>query len=249
MPPPTRVIAVPVSPPQAVPVVSAEHWPVTDRVPGVGVVLAHGAGSTRSNPLLRTVAAGLQAAGHPALLFNFGYSEAGRKSPDPPARLLSAWADVAAAAPALLGVRGPLVLGGRSMGGRIATLAVAEETPAAGLLLLAYPLHPPGRKERLRTEHWPTLRVPLLFVHGDRDTFNDLELFARERTKLAGAEVGEHLLSGADHGFRVRRADGHDQAAVLPAVVAATVRWLATLRAPHGPPPADRTSGPDGEAR
>ena len=224
-------VEIPLLEPQGVATVSGERWRVRGaRGRGAhGVVLAHGAGSSRRQPLLREVAAGLQAAGHPVLLFNFAYSEAGRRGPDAAPRLLAVWRDVAKVAPRLLAVRGPLVLGGRSMGGRMATMAVAEGLDAAGLVLLAYPLHLPGRHDRLRTDHWPALDVPMLFVHGDRDAFNDLVLFTHERPKLAHAAVSEHLLPGADHGFRVRKSDGFAQADVVPAVVAAVDRWLRAI--------------------
>jgi predicted alpha/beta-hydrolase family hydrolase len=121
----------------------------------------------------------------------------------------------------------PLVLGGRSMGGRIASHLATQGEPCAGLALIGYPLHPAGRPERLRSAHWPALRVPVLFVQGDRDRLCDLELLERERRRLPGRTGSRvHLLAGADHGLRMR---GRDPQQVSAEVVTALTCWLATL--------------------
>jgi predicted alpha/beta-hydrolase family hydrolase len=200
---------------------------------GAGLVLGHSAGARVTDPPLGHVAAGLAARGHPVLGFNFAYSEAGRRLPDPAARLESAFRDAVALARPLLG--GPLVLGGRSMGGRIASHLAAQGEPCAGLVLLCYPLHPAGRPERLRTAHWPALRVPLLFVQGDADDLCDLDLLERERRlHLGGADSRVHVLAGADHDLRV---PGRPHAQVLDEVVAVVAEWLraAALQAAAGP--------------
>ena len=114
------------------------------------VVLAHGAGGNRRNPLLVTVAAGVAAAGHRVLLTNFPYTEDKRRAPDPPALLEATIDAVAAYAEETLGAR-RVVLGGKSMGGRMASQLVARGRPAAGLVFLGYPLHPPGRVTRCGT--------------------------------------------------------------------------------------------------
>jgi uncharacterized protein len=190
-----------------------------------GVVLAPGAGSQVSGAALGGVAAGLAARGHPVLAFNFAYAERRRPFPDPPARLESAWRDAVAFARARL--RGPLVLGGRSMGGRIATHLAAAGEPCAGLALLAYPLHPPGQPQRLRTDHWPQLTVPVLFVQGDHDELCDLDLLERQRReRLGGAPSRLHLLPGADHDFQV---PGRDRDDVLDEVAAVVAGWTAGL--------------------
>jgi predicted alpha/beta-hydrolase family hydrolase len=190
-----------------------------------GVVLAPGAGSQVSGPSLAGVAAGLAARGHPVLAFNFAYAERRRPFPDPPARLESAWRDAVAFARARL--RRPLVLGGRSMGGRIATHLAAAGEPCAGLVLLAYPLHPPSQPQRLRTDHWPRLTVPVLFVQGDHDELCDLDLLQWERReRLGGAPSRLHLLKGADHDFQV---PGRDRDEVLDEVAAVVAGWAASL--------------------
>lgn len=222
-------LRLPLRPPQAVGEAPAQLWlPDTD-ARRLGVVLAPGAGGDLTNATLQTVARGLADAGHPVLLFDFGYRAAGQRRPDPAPRLLSAWADAVALAREHVGER-PLVLGGRSMGGRIATLLVADAAlpGCAGLVLLGYPLHPPGRREKLRTAHWPRLRPPLLFVQGERDTLCDLDVFEQERAKLAG-DVDLHVLAAADHSFRVRARDGRPASEVSDEVVATVVDWVDAL--------------------
>lgn len=220
-------LRLPLSQPQVVEDTTVLQWQPAGGAgqPRPGVVLAPGAGSQVSGPSLGGVAAGLAARGHPVLAFNFAYAERRRPFPDPPARLESAWRDAVAFARARL--RGPLVLGGRSMGGRIATHLAAAGEPCAGLALLAYPLHPPGQPERLRTDHWPRLTVPVLFVQGDHDELCDLDLLERQRReRLGGAPSRLHLLAGADHDLQV---PGRDRDAVLDEVAAVVAGWAAGL--------------------
>jgi predicted alpha/beta-hydrolase family hydrolase len=221
-------LRLPLTQPQAVEDTTALHWPPRGgplRRPGL--LLAPAAGARATNPLLAWVASSLAGNGHPVVAFDFASTEAGRRLPDPPARLESAFRDAIAFAEGLLqGLVGPdpLVLGGRSMGGRIASQVAAQGGRCAGLVLLGYPLHPPGRPEKLRTAHWPLLRVPMLFVHGDRDALCDPDLFERERRlRLVDAPTRVHLLHGADHGFRVA---GRRQADVLAEVAGVVVDWL-----------------------
>ena len=220
---------VPLTPPQSRDATGGLLWrPASATAADVpGVVLGHGAGSTMHSPILAAVAAGLAGQGHPVAAFNFAYAEAGRRGPDPMPRLESAFRDAVATFLAEVGQR-PLILGGRSMGGRVASRIVAQSEPCAGLLLLGYPLHPAGKPDQLRVDHWPALDVPLLFVSGTRDSLFSLELFERHRASLPGP-VTLHVLDGADHGFHVRRSDGRSDAEVLDEVVTASVRWVAGL--------------------
>ena len=134
------------------------------------VLLAHGAGADMHATALTTVADALAAAKIPSLRFNFPYMAAGRRGPDRPPVLEAAVREAAVELAAQAKV--PLdriVLGGRSMGGRIASVVAADPDdplPALGLVLLGYPLHPPGKPQTLRTEHFPRIRVPCLFVSG-----------------------------------------------------------------------------------
>lgn len=214
-------------PPQAVTASDAIVWspqPGTDRP---GLVLGHGAGSDLTDPVLRAVGRGLGERGVPVMAFNFGYAQARRRRPDAMGKLESAYRDAVAEARRRFGQR-PLVLGGRSLGGRVASHVVADGEPAAGLCLLGYPLHPAGQPERLRTGHWDRLEVPTLMISGDRDRLCDLSLLDQEIPRL-GVSPHVHVVAGADHAFAVRQRDARDAAEVLREVVDVTDDWLRSL--------------------
>jgi predicted alpha/beta-hydrolase family hydrolase len=203
--------------------------------PDRAVLLAHGAGSDRNAPPLRAVAEALEAAGIPSLRFDFPYRIAGRKAPDRPPVLLAAVREAAAELAKQTGLPPErLVLGGRSMGGRYCSLAVGDPDdplPALGLLLLGYPLHPAGKPDSLRMEHFPRLKIPVLFLSGDRDALAgkpDLEKWA---ATIPG-RVDFHWLAGGDHGFRVPKSlGGQGEATVLAEVADVSARWVADLPA------------------
>ncbi len=144
------------------------------------VLLAPGAGADRDHPTLVALETALRI---PVVRVDFPYRKAGRKAPDRAPVAVGHLRQEAAAAVAAHRIRaGRLVLGGRSYGGRMCSLAVAEGLPAAGLVLLSYPLHPPGKPDQLRTEHFAQLEVPCLFVSGRKDPFGspgELDLAAR----------------------------------------------------------------------
>jgi predicted alpha/beta-hydrolase family hydrolase len=199
------------------------------------VLLAHGAGSDRNAPALVAVADALEAAGIPSLRFDFPYRLAGRKAPDRPPVLLAAVRDAAAELAKQTDLPPErLVLGGRSMGGRYCSLAVGDAEdplPALGLLLLGYPLHPAGKPDNLRVEHFPKLDLPVLFVSGDRDALAGQENLAHWAATIPGP-VGFHWLAGGDHGFRVPKSlGGKGEAAVLAEVAQVSAAWVAGLPA------------------
>src|SRR4051794_24154347 len=134
------------------------------------ITLGHGAGSPMTSPLLGGFCDALAGRGIGSHRFNFPYTAAGRRAPDRAPVLIEAFRHAHARAEQLAGGL-PLFAGGRSMGGRIASMAVAEGMPAAGLLFLAYPLHPPGRPDRIRDEHLYGIAAPMLFIQGSRDAF------------------------------------------------------------------------------
>jgi uncharacterized protein len=182
-----------------------------------GLLLAPGAASSREAPALVAVEAAV--APLPVVRMDFPYRRAGRRAPDRPAVLVRAVVEEAEAMAGRLGVgTGSLVLGGRSMGGRMCSMAVAEGLPAAGLVLLAYPLHPPGRPERARVEHLPGIPVPTLFVSGTRDAFGTPAGLEAAAATVAGP-VTTHWIEGAGHDLR--RADGR--------VAALVAEWVAGL--------------------
>ncbi len=186
-------------------------------------VLAHGAGAGMRSAFMEGIAAALPPLGICVLRFEFPYMAAGKRAPDRPPVLLETWRRVresgAGLAPGL-----PLVAGGRSMGGRIASMAVAEGMPADALVFFAYPLHPPGKPERLRDAHLYEVSAPMLFVQGSRDPFARPDLLAAvlarlgDRAQLLSIEGGDHSLR-APGGPR----DGAAIAAGLAPAVAAFV--------------------------
>jgi predicted alpha/beta-hydrolase family hydrolase len=167
----------------------------------------------------------LVASGRQVVLYNFPYTEARRKIPDPPGVLEASCAAVAEHARRELGAA-RLVHGGKSMGGRIASQAVAKGAPADALLFLGYPLHPPGRPETLRDRHLSEVAAPMLFLQGTRDSFARWDLIAALAERL-GPRATLHRLEGADHSFRVPRAAGRSVADVEDELAATMIAWLA----------------------
>lgn len=162
------------------------------------LVLAHGAGTNQSHPAMVGVATALANAGHGVMTFNYPYSEAGRRGPDRAPKLLECHRAVVDAARGLTG--NPPIIGGRSMGGRMATMLAAEGCDVAGVVCMAYPLHPAGKPDRLRIEHLPSIAVPVLFFQGSRDALSTAELFDMHVRPLELATVID--MEGADHSFR-----------------------------------------------
>ncbi|HEY6546649.1 MAG TPA: alpha/beta family hydrolase [Vicinamibacteria bacterium] len=201
--------------------------PVSLSVHGSGdrvVVLGHGAGSTRRYPALVSLAEELAASGRQAVLFNFPYSETGKRRPDAPAVLEATVRVVAEHARHSLGAR-CLVLGGRSMGGRIASQAVAAGLAADGLVFLAYPLHPPGRPQQLRDAHLSQIAAPMLFVQGTRDDFARPDLLEAVLKHL-GDRATLHRVQDGDHSFGVLKKHGRTAEQVRAEIASALLGWL-----------------------
>ena len=207
---------------------TAGRWKGSDRA----VLLAHGAGADRNAPVLVAVAETLADVGVPSLRFDYPYRTKGRKAPDRAAVLDDATR--AAAAELARRARLPperLVLGGRSMGGRYCSLVVGDEhdpVPALGLLLLGYPLHAAGKRDRPRAEHFPRLGVPCLFVSGTRDAMAGSDDLARAAKRIPAA-VSFHWLDGADHGYRPLRSTGRTAADVVEEVSRVSGEWVTGL--------------------
>jgi predicted alpha/beta-hydrolase family hydrolase len=194
------------------------------------VLLAHGAGADMNAATLTTVADALAAAKVPSLRFNFPYKAAGRRSPDRPPVLEAAVREAAAELARVAKVPVErVVYGGRSMGGRIGSMVAAEDG-ALGLVLLGYPLHPPGKATQLRVEHFPRLRMPALFVSGTRDAFGTPDELRRETKKLRGP-VSFHWIETGDHGFKPLKSSGLTVNAVLADVASAVVAFVTGLPA------------------
>jgi predicted alpha/beta-hydrolase family hydrolase len=171
-----------------------------------GALFFPGAGSGRDTPSLVAVDRALvDTLGVPVVRADFPYRREGRRAPDRAPKLIACVREEASSLAATAGVPpDALVMGGRSMGGRMCSMAVAEGLPAAGLALIAYPLHPPGKADRLRIEHFPDITVPCLFVSGTRDPFATPEELGSHTAAIAGEvthvwiEGGRHELKGAD---------------------------------------------------
>jgi uncharacterized protein len=173
-----------------------------------GLVLTHGAGGNCDSPLLRAVAVAFCASGVTVLRCDLPFRQRRPKGPPSPSTAAGDRAGLAAALAALRAiVSGPFFLGGHSYGGRQASMLAADDaTIAAALLLLSYPLHPPGKPEQLRTAHFPQLRVPALFVHGTADTFATSDkLAAAVATIAARCEI--MTVAGAGHDLKPGRFD------------------------------------------
>jgi predicted alpha/beta-hydrolase family hydrolase len=195
---------------------------------GATLVLAHGAGAPQTSPFMVAFASALASRGLDVATFNFHYTETGRRVPDPGRELERCYLAAirvfeARAADKLL------FIGGKSMGGRIATQVVAHEAAAqgavAGLVLLGYPLHPPGRPGQLRAAHLSSVSRPMLFVQGTRDAFGTPVELA---PILAGVDPRPmvHAVEGGDHSFKVRAGSAVPQDHVYRDIQDAIVSWV-----------------------
>jgi hypothetical protein len=170
---------------------------------GAGLALTHGAGANCDAPLLKVMAEAFAGAGVTVLRFDLAFRRKRRRGPPHPS-LAAADRDSIRAAVAALRERapGPVYLAGHSYGGRQATMLAAEDAEiSAGLLLFSYPLHPPGRPDQLRTAHFPSLRTPAVFVHGDADPFGSPEEM-RAALELLPAAKRLIVIERAGHDLR-----------------------------------------------
>jgi uncharacterized protein len=165
--------------------------------PARALLLTPGAGSGRDHRTLVALEKALKPI--PVARVDFPYRKEGRKAPDRAPKLIATVVEEAARLAKRARVDPAAVaLGGRSMGGRMCSMAVAEGLPSAGLVLLSYPLHPPGRPEKARVEHLPQIDVPVLFVSGTRDAFGTPGELEEAAARVAGP-VTFHWLDGAGH--------------------------------------------------
>jgi predicted alpha/beta-hydrolase family hydrolase len=192
----------------------------------VTLVLAHGAGAPMDSPFLNRVATGVAAEGFRVARFEFPYMRARRGggkagAPDRAPVLVKSWLD----AIERLGGGANLAIGGKSLGGRIASM-VADEARVRGLVCLGYPFHPPGRPERLRTGHLESLETRALFVQGTRDPFGGREEVESYRLS---PKVEIHWIPDGDHSWKPRASSGRTEAQNLSEGIDAAVRFLKTL--------------------
>jgi len=192
----------------------------------VTIVLGHGAGADQMSAFMRMAAEGLAARGLDAMTFNFLYKEQKRKVPDSKERLESCYRAVIDAAlnhPQLKKNR--LVIGGKSMGGRIASqVAAAEGDRVAGLAFLGYPLHPPGRPDKMRDQHLHEIQAPMLFVQGSRDAFGTADEI-RTTIKKHCLPATLYVIEGGDHSFKVPKSAGVPQQEVYETGMDEVAAW------------------------
>lgn len=218
------------TPGEAVDRVSATvHRP--SRRTGPALLLVHGAGGDKEDAGLVALAAAVAARGHLVVRANLPYREAGAKRRPPRAdRAVAGYRALFDTARAELAPDHDWAAGGKSYGGRVASMAAVAGMGTCGLVFYSYPLHPPGQPDRLRVEHWPDLEVPCLFLQGTRDTFGSPELLDGQLRRL-GRRATVEVVDGGDHSLRITGKASHDGRPHRPDEVLAGLgpvvgRWL-----------------------
>lgn len=189
------------------------------------LLYAPGAGSNINDPFGKALATTLAAGDVDVIRFQFPYTEAKRRFPDKPPLLMATWR----AAIEQTGGSGKICIGGRSMGGRIASMVAAEGVNTDALVLFAYPLHPPGQPEKLRVEHLPSVKQPTLFISGSADQFGSPEELDRAAALVPGARL--HLLDAADHGFGPVARGGRTRGSIFQEAIATAAGFLTSQAA------------------
>ena len=189
-------------------------------------VLAHGAGAGMRHPFLERISAALAERGVATLRYQFSYMEKRQRRPDPPVvATATVRAAVVAAADAAPGV--PLFAGGKSFGGRMTSTAQSQEPlpGVLGLAFLGFPLHPPGQAGVARAQHLDGVKIPMLFLQGDRDEFAELILL-RQVVQRLGKRATLHVVKGGDHSFNVLKSTGRSSEDVLAELCDTLVEWV-----------------------
>jgi predicted alpha/beta-hydrolase family hydrolase len=192
-----------------------------------GVVIAHGAANDMNNRLIVAVADGLAAAGYTTLRFNFPYKENGKKSPDAEPTLIHTWQG--AVTHLLNNDRFPVhrvIAAGKSMGGRIASqMVAADQMDVAALIFLGYPLHAPGRTDKLRDSHLYGIKKPLLFFAGTRDPLCNMEKLREVLHRLPGP-YDLDIVKGGDHSFKLPKSSSRSTESVHRQITEKCLQWL-----------------------
>jgi hypothetical protein len=208
-------------------VTAMNYTAATGNRAGVTLILGHGAGADQTSGFMVAFANALAERGIDIVTFNFLYSELRRRIPDPNARLESCWrAVIEAVRSRITSPAGRLAIGGKSMGGRIASqVATGETRGLAGLVFLGYPLHRPGRPDRLRAAHLGGVKAPMLFVQGSRDAFGTPSELQPIISQLDPA-ADLFAVEGGDHSFKVPKSAGVKQQDVYRAIQDRIETWL-----------------------
>ena len=193
------------------------------------LVLAHGAGAGQRHPFMVTVARGLAERGIDVVTFDFPYMAQKRRVPDKAPVLEASFRETVAEARQRVGPDRRLFVGGKSLGGRMATHLAAEGLAGLqGVVLLGYPLHPPGKPEQPRVAHLPRITVPVLIVQGDRDAFGTPDEVKPVFASL-GTRATLHVVEGGDHSLRVPRSAAVSQQEVYDGVLDAIAGWVQSV--------------------
>jgi predicted alpha/beta-hydrolase family hydrolase len=192
-----------------------------------GVIIAHGAANDMNNSLIVAVADGLAAAGYTTLRFNFPYKEKGKKSPDAKSTLIRTWQG--AVTHLLNNERFPvdrIVAAGKSMGGRIASqMVAAAQMAVAALIFLGYPLHAPGRTDKLRDSHLYEIKKPMLFFAGTKDPLCNMEKLREVLRRLPG-QWDLEIVEGGNHSFKLPKSSSRFADSVHRQIVDKCLQWL-----------------------
>jgi predicted alpha/beta-hydrolase family hydrolase len=202
---------------------------------GARLILAHGAGAGQHSAFMTDFSMRLAALGLETVTFNFPYIEEGRKLPDRAPILEACYRAVVDTISSEL-ARSSVLVGGKSMGGRIAThiAAANRNLPISGLVLLGYPLHPPGRPKERRDAHLAAVGRPMFFVQGARDSFGTPEELRPVLARLAPPAT-LHVVDRGDHSFKIPRAAAGEQEALYAGIQSAIVGWVKrTMAHPAG---------------
>jgi uncharacterized protein len=211
------------------------YFSAADRI-GAALILAHGAGAGQRSPFIVDFADALTELGLDVITFNFLYTEQKRRLPDRGPVLEECYrAVIDAVRNEVDSARRFLFVGGKSMGGRIATQVAAADRglPIRGLVLLGYPLHPPGRPEQRRDAHLSAVGRPMLFVQGGRDAFGTPAELGPVVASLSPAPM-LHVVESGDHSFKLSRKNPAAQSAVYGGVQRTIVEWIRTIIAIGG---------------
>ena len=193
------------------------------------LVFGHGAGAGMKHPFMTEIAHGLAERGVATLRYQFPYIEAGRKRPDPkPVLLATVRAAVSRAKD--LDKKLPLFVGGKSMGGRMSSMAMAQNpiSGVKGIVFFGFPLHPPGMPSVDRAAHLADVKVPMLFLQGTRDKLADLTLL-KPVIKTLGKRAHLHIIEGGEHSFHLPKSQGKTDAAVLDDLSETAVQWMSLI--------------------
>lgn len=191
------------------------------------LILAHGAGAGQQSTFMVSFANALAALGANVVTFNFFYTEHRRRIPDRGPVLEACYTAVIAAVRDRVAGGAPLFIGGKSMGGRIATQVAAADSALAvdGVVLLGYPLHPPGKPDQLRDKHLGQVRRPMLFIQGSRDTFGTPAELEPIIDRLTPRPV-LHVIAGGDHSFKVPGRNTEAQNEIFSGIQRQIVAWM-----------------------